>query len=93
MRGAVVPERDRDVGVAVDVTVAELHIEPFFAADAAAAQAAVWIAMRAAVVAGLAALQSSRAWRRSSFVCLRPASGWWRVGARPHDLGRGVVRY
>jgi hypothetical protein len=44
-------------GVAVDVTVAELHIEPFFPADAAAARAAVWIAMRAAVVAGFATLQ------------------------------------
>jgi hypothetical protein len=44
-------------GVAVDVTVAELHIEPFFPANAAAAQAAVWIAMQAAVVAGFATLQ------------------------------------
>jgi hypothetical protein len=44
-------------GVAVDVAVAELHIEPFFPADAAVAQAAVWIAMRAAVVAGFATLQ------------------------------------
>jgi hypothetical protein len=44
-------------GVAVDVTVAELHIEPFFAADAAAPQAAVLIAMRAAGVAGFATLR------------------------------------
>jgi hypothetical protein len=44
-------------GVAVDVTVAELHIEPFFPADAAAAQAGVWIAMQAAAVAGFATLQ------------------------------------
>jgi hypothetical protein len=59
-------------GAAVDVTVAELHIESLFPADAAAAQAAVLIAMQAAVVA---------ASRRSSFARLRPASGRGRVGA------------
>jgi hypothetical protein len=35
------------------MTVAELHTEPFFPADAAAAQAAVWIAIAAAVARGL----------------------------------------
>ena len=39
------------------MTVAELHTEPFFPADAAAAQAAVWIAIAAAVVAGFATLR------------------------------------
>jgi hypothetical protein len=54
------------------VTVAEPHIEPFLPADVAVGQAAVWIAMRAAVVvAGFAALQFR------AFCVRRAVGGGW----------------
>jgi hypothetical protein len=56
----------------------------FFPADAAVARAAVWIAMRAAVVAGFATLR---------FRAFASGERFVEGGVRPHDIRRAVVRY